>query len=185
MKEESSTSRPRKFKPADHHHSPHDDKIRRKMIIAFFSGLLALVVVEFGLIRFSTSMGIAVFSLGFWNTLIGLPLICFGCAWIIWSVAVQYSLGKGTPAPMVATQTLVTSGPYRFSRNPMTLGALGLYLGLAIWNGSWAVMGLVLLIFSALLSYIYVFETRELSNRFGEEYLEYKSKTPFLVPKIG
>jgi protein-S-isoprenylcysteine O-methyltransferase Ste14 len=38
------------------------------------------------------------------------------------------------------------------------------------------------IVFSALLTFIYFHETRELSERFGEEYLAYKKRTPFLLP---
>jgi protein-S-isoprenylcysteine O-methyltransferase Ste14 len=165
--------------------SRHNEKTRRRVIAAFFAGLLALVVLELGLFNLFEDLGLPMIDLGLWNMLLGLPLITLGSVWVLWSVSEQYSIGKGTPAPRVATQQLVISGPYRFSRNPMTFGALGLYLGLAIWNGSWVAMGMVLLIFSALLSYIYVFETRELTARFGKVFLDYKKDTPFLFPKIG
>ena len=99
-----------------------------------------------------------------------------------WSVHIQYILGKGTPAPMVATQKLVRMGPYACTRNPMTLGVLFIYLGIGVWMGSGIVIALTLVVFSLLLAYIYVHETRELSERFGEAYLEYVKQTPFLFP---
>lgn len=95
---------------------------------------------------------------------------------------VQYVLGEGTPAPKVATQRLVMQGPYAYSRNPMTLGALLTYLGIGVWMGSGVVILLTVIVFSALLTFIYIHETRELSERFGEEYSEYKKRTPFLLP---
>jgi len=53
-----------------------------------------------------------------------------------WTVKVQYSLGKGTPIPLMATQRLVVTGPYAFCRNPMTLGTAFFYAGIAVWRGS-------------------------------------------------
>jgi protein-S-isoprenylcysteine O-methyltransferase Ste14 len=100
-----------------------------------------------------------------------------------WSISIQYTLGKGTPFPKVATQQLITTGPYAFTRNPMTLGALLLYLGIAVGLGSIPVLLLVMIIFSVLLTFIYKHETPELTERFGKEYLEYRKRTPFLIPR--
>lgn len=122
--------------------------------------------------------------LGWLNPAIGVPLAAGGLALVAWSVHAQYILGKGTPAPMVATQRLVTQGPYTYSRNPMTLGALLMYMGIGFWIGSGAVILLTIIVFSVLLTYIYIHETHELSERFGLEYLAYKRRTPFLFPRL-
>ena len=124
-------------------------------------------------------------SFGWLNQTLGPALTVGGLTLVGWSVRVQYILGKGTPAPKVATQKLVTQGPYAFSRNPMTLGALFLYLGIRVWMGSGVVMLLTVIVFSALLTFIYLHETRELTDRFGEEYLAYKMRTPFLCPRFA
>jgi len=36
--------------------------------------------------------------------------------------------GRGTPLPVMPTQELLTEGPFRYSRNPMTLGTILAYL---------------------------------------------------------
>ena len=43
---------------------------------------------------------------------------------------------------------------------------------------------LSMIIFSILLTYIYFHETRELAERFGEDYLDYRKRTPFLFPNF-
>jgi protein-S-isoprenylcysteine O-methyltransferase Ste14 len=65
----------------------------------------------------------------------------------------------------------------------MTLGALLLYLEIGVWMGSSVVLTLTVVIFSGLLTFIYVHETRELAERFGAAYLEYRKRTPFLLPR--
>jgi protein-S-isoprenylcysteine O-methyltransferase Ste14 len=85
---------------------------------------------------------------------------------------------------MVATQKLVTRGPYAYIRNPMTLGALFLYSGIGIWMSSGVLIILSLVFFSILLIYIYIHETHELEERFGEEYQNYRKSTPFLFPNF-
>ncbi len=67
----------------------------------------------------------------------------------------------------------------------MTLGAaLWMYLGIGIWMGSSVLVILTVIVFSGLLTFIYFHETRELAARFGEEYLQYKSRTPFFAATL-
>ena len=69
--------------------------------------------------------------------------------------------------------SIVSSGVYRYTRNPMYLGmALGL-VGLAVWPGTWA----GLLVVPAFMGYLTVFqimpEERALLVRFGSAYADY------------
>jgi len=158
----------------------HSENLRRKIIIIFFLGLLFMVGIAIAIGWVFNDWGRI--RLGWLNQVLGPALTVSGFALVGWSVHIQYILGKGTPAPMVATQKLVQTGPYACTRNPMTLGALFIYLGIGVWMGSGIVIALTLAVFSLLLTYIYVHETRELSERFGEAYLEYVKQTPFLFP---
>ena len=153
---------------------------RKKVIVVFFLGLVLMAALEMGLAK----MFAHTLNDGWWQTIFALSVTLVGAALVIWSVRTLYVLGKGTPAPMAATQQLVRAGPYRYSRNPMTLGAGLFYLGLAVWAGSWIVFVFVLLIFIFLLTYIYIHETQELAERFGVEYLQYRNEIPFLIPRI-
>lgn len=84
----------------------------------------------------------------------------------------------------VCAETLVTSGPYAFVRNPLYLGNLIIGLALCTMVFEWYAF----LIFS--LSYLFVYsivipyEERFLETRFGEEYLHYKRKVWRLIPSI-
>jgi protein-S-isoprenylcysteine O-methyltransferase Ste14 len=64
----------------------------------------------------------------------------------------------------------------------MTLGTDLFYLGVAIWLGSLSAIGLGLIYPVGILIYIKLIEEKELEERFGSEYLEYKKRTPFLIP---
>ena len=158
----------------------HSEALRRRVVAIFFLGLLLMVGIAIGIGWACADWGRI--RLGWLNQALGTALTVGGFALIGWSVRIQYALGQGTPAPMVATQKLVTRGPYAYSRNPMTSGALLLYLGIGIWMESGVVILLTLIVFSALLTFIYIHETRELTERFGGEYLAYKKRTPFLFP---
>jgi protein-S-isoprenylcysteine O-methyltransferase Ste14 len=119
------------------------------------------------------------------NTIIALVFMVAGWLFANWSVKVQFSLGKGTPIPLMATKKLVVKRPYTYCRNPMTLGTAAFYLGVAIWLGSISAIGLALVYPVGILIYIKLIEEKELEERFGREYLEYKQKTPFLIPGFG
>ena len=107
-----------------------------------------------------------------------------GIPWVSWAVLWQLLKGRGTPVPVVPTKEFLPSGPYRYCRNPMMLGFF-LYLAgwAALFNraGSWvaAVVLMVLLILE-----IKLIEEKELEQRFGDVYREYKKKTPFFIPKF-
>jgi protein-S-isoprenylcysteine O-methyltransferase Ste14 len=118
------------------------------------------------------------------NLILGILLIILGWLFANWTVKVQYALGKGTPIPFIATRKLVIQGPYRYCRNPMTLGTIMVYLGVAIWLGSLSGLALGLIYPVVILIYIKLVEEKELEGRFGSEYVEYKKKTPFLIPRL-
>jgi len=71
---------------------------------------------------------------------------------------------------------IVSSGIYRLTRNPMYLGMAIVLVGVTIWTGS--PLGLLMVLVFAL--YITRFqikpEERILETKFGEAFLEYKSK---------
>jgi protein-S-isoprenylcysteine O-methyltransferase Ste14 len=156
--------------------------LKRKVISLFFFGLPLMIVIEVGIGWVCGDWGRIHF--GWLNQVLGPILTISGIALVIWSVLTQYIIGNGTPAPKVATQKLVTQGPYSYTRNPMTLGALFLYSGIGVWMSSGVLIILSAIVFSTLLTFIYIHETRELVERFGEEYLDYRKRTPFLLPRF-
>ncbi len=85
---------------------------------------------------------------------------------------------------MMPTQELLTRGPFRYCRNPMTLGTILAYSGLGIAAGTISGVGLVLCFGAFLVLYIKGIEEKELAERFGEAYLVYKRETPFLIPRL-
>ena len=118
------------------------------------------------------------------NLILGWLLILAGWIFGIWSIYIQFTLGRGTPVPLMATQKLIIQPPYSYCRNPMALGAIVMYLGVAILFGSMGSVVLVLLGTGLLLTYIKRIEEREMEIRFGQEYLKHKKQTPFLIPRF-
>jgi protein-S-isoprenylcysteine O-methyltransferase Ste14 len=118
------------------------------------------------------------------NLILGGLLIAAGWGFAIWTIYLQFTLGRGTPVPLMATQKLIIQPPYSYCRNPMALGAIVMYLGAAILFGSMGAVVLILLGSGLLLTYIKRVEEKEMELRFGQEYLEYKKQTPFLIPRF-
>jgi protein-S-isoprenylcysteine O-methyltransferase Ste14 len=135
-----------------------------------------------GLPRLDGWLGLTPFGHGSVLLILGALLILFGLPIGIWTVFDQFTRARGTPLPVMATQHLLTDGPYAFSRNPMVFGTLCAYLGVSLLSGSWSSLIIDLIFSSLLLAYLKLVEERELAARFGQEYLDYKSTTPFLIP---
>jgi protein-S-isoprenylcysteine O-methyltransferase Ste14 len=81
------------------------------------------------------------------------------------------------------TQELLTGGPFRYCRNPMTLGTILAYLGMAVAARTVAGAALVLSLAATLLVYLKRLEEGELAERFGEAYVAYRRETPFIIPR--
>ncbi|PKN19890.1 MAG: hypothetical protein CVU71_05845 [Deltaproteobacteria bacterium HGW-Deltaproteobacteria-6] len=93
---------------------------------------------------------------------------------------------KGTPVPFNPPPVLVTSGPYAYIRNPMLSGVFIFLFGLGTAFQS---IGLIF-IFTPLFILVNVMELKaieepELEMRLGQEYVNYKKRTPMFLPKIG
>ena len=119
------------------------------------------------------------------NLVVGVPLILAGIALGVWSNQRIFTTGRGTPLPLMPTQELVVEPPYTFIRNPMALGAISLYLGVGILVRSVGAVLAVLLCAAALLTYIRLSEERVMTARFGAQYLQYRRRTPFLLPRMS
>ncbi len=116
-------------------------------------------------------------------TVVGALVAVGGWSLSMWSVYTQFTLGRGTPIPWMPPQRLVIQGPYRYVRNPMALGNIMMYMGIAWVLGSPSAVVLVLVGGTLLLLYDKFVEEQEMVLRFGEEYLEYKRRTPFIIPR--
>ncbi len=153
------------------------------LVAPVFLGLLPFVVAGLGP-RFDRLLGQGPIRLGRGGRLAGALVSAAGFAIGLWTVLTQMDRGRGTPLPMMPTQELLTGGPYRFCRNPMTLGAILAYLGIAIAARTRAGIALVLSLAGILLVYLRRAEEAELVERFGDAYSAYKATTPFIIPRL-
>jgi protein-S-isoprenylcysteine O-methyltransferase Ste14 len=166
----------------------HEYSEKQRLIAVIFGGSIFWIVIPFFIIvlSFHIDQGFHLqqFRYGLINPVIGLVFMVVGWFFANWAVKVQFTIGKGTPIPLMATQKLIVKGPYIYCRNPMTLGTGLFYLGIAIWLGSLSAVGLSLVYPVGILIYIKLIEEKELEKRFGSEYLEYRKNAPFLIPQV-
>ena len=104
---------------------------------------------------------------------VGMSIMALGLAGCLWPLT-HFSKGMWTGRKQ---PELVTSGPYRFSRNPQ-------YLTYFFFLAGYAVMGRTMLAWVALVLYwivvhlIVLIEEEHLQRRFGDAYRSYKQATP-------
>ena len=161
---------------------------KKQRILALIpAGLFFLIVIPLILIIVSPYLDrflkLPKLILGPFNIFIALILIIPGLLFAGWSVLAQFKIGKGTPVPIIPTQKLVVVKPFNYSRNPMTLGTILYYLGIGVWLGSLSTIAIAILIALILITYIKLVEEKELEARFGQEYIEYKKRTPFIISR--
>jgi protein-S-isoprenylcysteine O-methyltransferase Ste14 len=105
---------------------------------------------------------------------LGLSLIVFAVAIAIWGRTTMHGAGTNVN-PLKPTTAIVTTGPFRFSRNPLYLALTLLYLGLTLaFNTWWGIVVLVPLLI--IMHYgVVLREERYLEQKFGETYRQYRS----------
>ena len=106
---------------------------------------------------------------------IGWGVAAAGALLAVSCIATFLSRGRGTPAPFDAPRVFVASGPYRWVRNPMYLGAAALILGVGLAVGSPAIV--LLAPAFLLIAHVVVITIEEpgLAARFGDAYEQYRA----------
>lgn len=110
--------------------------------------------------------------------LLSITFLCAGAALVVRAIQLFVRKGEGTLAPWDPTQQLITTGIYRFSRNPMKSGLFLILIGetlllqsfaLAVWTGAFI---------AANVCYIRWSEEPGLRKRFGQDYDAYCRRVP-------
>jgi protein-S-isoprenylcysteine O-methyltransferase Ste14 len=100
---------------------------------------------------------------------------------MVWS---QRALGRqfAYEARLVENHRLITSGPYRFVRNPIYTAFYGLGLGTALVYSHWLAIPLFTALYAAGTALRVRSEERLLREAFGAEFDEYARRVPALIP---
>jgi protein-S-isoprenylcysteine O-methyltransferase Ste14 len=120
-----------------------------------------------------------------YNFFVAPIFLIVGFFWAIWANIEIYKRGNGSPVPFKDTHTLnvVSSGPYKYTRNPMIFGYVFIWIGLGVLiNTFFLTVGFSLIILIVLILVMKVWEEKNLEKRFGSQYLEYKKNVSFIIP---
>ncbi len=168
---------------AKHEYSSKERIIALMVEGIFFLGILPGTVVYFSPLL-DRQFELPSLAFGVINIILGCGFVVAGILLAWWTIYVQFTIGRGTPVPLLATQQLIIQKPYNYCRNPMALGTIVAGLGVAILIGSLSAAVIVLALAVLLLVYIKLLEEREMELRFGEAYREYRKQTPFILPRF-
>ncbi|HUF31463.1 MAG TPA: isoprenylcysteine carboxylmethyltransferase family protein [Gemmatimonadaceae bacterium] len=106
-----------------------------------------------------------------------LGLVVFVSAGVLAHLSQRAMQRVGTNVlPTRPTLALATDGPYRYTRNPLYIAAIGVYLGVTLWVDGWAPLVLLLPMVWVLNRGIILREEQYLTRKFGEAYLSYQSR---------
>ena len=105
----------------------------------------------------------------------GIVCIVFGMTLIVWSIRTFWRAGTSV-IPVRPSTSIVTDGPFRFTRNPMYVALALLYLGATFWlNTLWPLLLFPVLLF-LVQTYVIAREEQYLERKFDGDYLQYKSR---------
>jgi protein-S-isoprenylcysteine O-methyltransferase Ste14 len=109
------------------------------------------------------------------GTGVGVALTLGGVAFSL-SGAATVLRHRTTVVPHRPVAALVTSGPFRVSRNPMYAGHAVTLVGAALWAGSWWPLLAAALAVAVTQRLVIRPEEAYLSGRFGDAYARYRSR---------
>ena len=107
----------------------------------------------------------------------GVALVLIGTTLLLTCVREFYVAGRGTLAPWSPPQRLVTTGPYRFSRNPMYVAVTIILAGWATFFGEPALLIYALATACAFHVRVVLAEEPFAARVFGVEWASYRSRT--------
>jgi protein-S-isoprenylcysteine O-methyltransferase Ste14 len=113
----------------------------------------------------------------------GVLLIGAGLVPVVHSF-IEFFRADGTPVPVAAPPRLVVSGYYRYVRNPIYVGFLGILLGEALLFGSRGLLEYALIAWAVGAAAVRWYEEPRLAREFGAEYREYRRAVRAWLPRL-
>jgi protein-S-isoprenylcysteine O-methyltransferase Ste14 len=115
----------------------------------------------------------------------GILMIAVGIAVVLDSFARFALQGLGTPAPVLPTRHLVVSGLYRYVRNPMYVGVLGILFGQGLLLGEGRLLAYGGLLWLGVHLFVVGYEEPTLRSSFGTEYETFRRNVPRWIPRLS
>lgn len=115
---------------------------------------------------------------------LGALLVVVGLAALVACVARFATEGRGTPAPIAPTETLVLSGLYRHVRNPMYVAVVSIIVGQALVFGSALVLGYAAAVWLLFQGFTMLYEEPTLRREHGPAYDEYRAHVRRWWPRL-
>ena len=112
------------------------------------------------------------------------PLWLIGAVIILWCFADFTFRGHGTPNPMDPPKELVTTGVYRYVRNPIYVGTLTIIIGHFLWFKTIWMLAYAVVVFLIFHLFVTLYEEPTLKKKFGEVYENYRKSVPRWIPKL-
>jgi len=142
------------------------------VIVLAIQILLPWIIVGLG-----TRHGWSSLAPAWWN-LAGLAAVALGLGLYAWCLAFHFKGYRSAVRISLSPPHLVTAGPYWFSRNPMYVSGLFVWLGWAVFYGSPAVLAALVFLWSVFALRVIPGEERLLEGQFGDAYRAYKRTVP-------
>ena len=105
-------------------------------------------------------------------------IVVVGAGLLLWCVREFYVAGRGTLAPWAPPTRLVTSGPYRFSRNPMYVAVFTILVGWAVGFRSTGLTIYAACIAIAFHLRVVFYEEPWQARTFGDDWHAYRERVP-------
>ena len=112
----------------------------------------------------------------FRSLLLAVVLAIAGFALALWGERTFHALGTEVLPASAANKLVVTSGPFRFTRNPMYAGFVLIALGIAVYVGTLPFYAVPLLVF-LLCNYAFIpYEEAKMQAQHGSHYTDYLAR---------
>ncbi|MBZ0069527.1 MAG: isoprenylcysteine carboxylmethyltransferase family protein [Thiobacillus sp.] len=152
--------------------NPEQDARRPRTLILppapYAAAMLGGWWLDHQLLAMPLDLGAAMIPLGWSAVVLGLALF----AWTMWT----FVRHRTTVNPYAGASALCTSGPFRFSRNPIYLGDWFILLGVSLLLGTVWPLLFAPLIWAMLRFGVIRHEEAHLEAKFGADYRAYKTR---------
>jgi protein-S-isoprenylcysteine O-methyltransferase Ste14 len=132
-----------------------------------------------GVVAFAVPIGIGTLAgRPVQHAAVAVPVVCLGTVLLLWCVREFYVAGGGTLAPWAPPKHLVTTGPYRLSRNPMYIGVVTILIGWTLLWGSRTLVVYTAVAMAAIQARVLISEEPWAARNFGAEWQAYRARVP-------